>query len=159
MEAMFPWILLLHIAGAVVAFGPVFTFRLIGAMAAAEPMHANFALRVTRAISGRIVIPLAIFQGVTGLALIGIEQINPFERLWLLVAIVLYAVALTISLGFQTPLLKRMIEMTSTPPPPGATGGPPPEFLATAAKVRASGLILLALIVSIIFLMVVKPGS
>ncbi len=159
MEALFPWILLLHVLGAVAAFGPTFAFPFIGAMGGSEPMHGNFALRVTEKISRRLVTPLAIFQGVTGLALIGITQINPFERLWLLVAIVLYAVALTISLASQPPLLKRMIEMTSTPPPPDATGGPPPALMAAGAKVRRNGMILGLLIVAIIVLMVVKPGS
>lgn len=158
MESLFPWILWLHVAGAIVGFGPTFIFKVIGAMGAAEPMHGNFALRVTKAISGKTVIPLAILQGVTGLALIAITRINPFEQLWLLVAIVLYVAALGISMGVQTPLLNRMIELTSTPPPPGATGGPPPEFVAAAAKVGRNGMILMILLGVIIFLMVMKPS-
>src|SRR5690349_16696374 len=59
-------LLLLHIGGAIIAFGPVFTFPLIGSMGAKEPMHANFAVRLSERISQRQVLPLAIFQGVTG---------------------------------------------------------------------------------------------
>ena len=45
--------LLLHIGGAIVAFGPTFAFPLIGSMGAAEPQHANFALRINERISSR----------------------------------------------------------------------------------------------------------
>ncbi len=157
MEALFPWILLLHVLGAIVAFGPTFAFPLIGAMGGAEPMHGNFALRVGKTISSGIVVPLALFQGVTGFALLGIAQRNPFAEPWLLISIILYGIAIYVSLGRQTPLLKRMIEMTSTPPPPGATGGPPPAFLAAVKQSQLNGQILLVLTVSIIFLMVMKP--
>ena len=55
-----PWFLFLHILGAIVAFGPTFTFPIIGAMGGREPMHANFATRISYRISERVVLPLAI---------------------------------------------------------------------------------------------------
>ena len=45
-SALFPWLLFLHVLGAIVAFGPTFAFSFIGAMGGAEPQHANFATRV-----------------------------------------------------------------------------------------------------------------
>jgi hypothetical protein len=61
--------LFLHVMGAIVAFGPVFSFPIIGRMGGAEPQHANFATRVSDTISKERVLPLAIFQGITGVAL------------------------------------------------------------------------------------------
>ena len=59
-----------HVGGAIIAFGPTFTFPLIGAMGGREPQHVNFALRLAEAIEMRFVLPLAVFQGVTGVLLI-----------------------------------------------------------------------------------------
>ena len=74
--SLFPWLLFLHVLGAIVAFGPTFTFPIIGAMGGKEPQHANFATRVSSAISGQRVIPLAIFQGITGVGLIIVSGID-----------------------------------------------------------------------------------
>ncbi len=158
MDALFPWILLLHVLGAIVAFGPTFAFPLIGAAGGAEPMHANFAIRVTYTIAKRLVWPLALFQGVTGLALMGITQINPFAsgNLWLAAGIVLYVAALALSYFVITPNVVRLIELTSTPPPPDAAG-PPPELVARVAASRRNGMIQIVLLVLIVILMVVKP--
>ena len=63
--------LFLHVMGAIVAFGPSFSaFPVIGPMAGKEPQHANFAARVSEQITKTRVVPLAIFQGITGLVLI-----------------------------------------------------------------------------------------
>jgi hypothetical protein len=70
LTSLFPWVLFLHVFGAILAFGPTFAFAIIGAMGGAEPQHANFATRVSERISERLVTPLAIFQGITGILLI-----------------------------------------------------------------------------------------
>jgi hypothetical protein len=46
--------------------------------------------------------------------------------------------------------------MTSSPPPPGASG-PPPELMALIKRVQRGGIGMGLLIVTIVFLMVVKP--
>lgn len=160
---LFPWLLFVHIFGAVIGFGPTFAFPLIGAMGGKEPMHANFATRVSFAISKKVTWPLALLQGVTGVGLLLVASIDLTKALWLDVAIVLYVSALAFSYFVQTPRAARAIEMTSTPPPPPAPGtapaGPPPALLALVASIRQGGLILSALIAVITFLMVVKPGA
>lgn len=149
-----PWLLFLHILGAVIAFGPGFAFAFFGAAAGREPQHANFTLRTTRFIADRMVTPLAILQGVTGVALILAEGIDLLNAKWLLVGIVLYAVALYIAIGLNLPNLRRLIELTSTPPGPG---GPPPELIARSARSRQYGMAMGGLVAVIVFLMVVKP--
>ncbi|MEO7664897.1 MAG: DUF2269 family protein [Candidatus Limnocylindrales bacterium] len=158
-----PWLLLLHIGGAIVAFGPTFAFPLIGAMGGREPMHANFATRVSDRISHRMTLPLAVVQGITGVLLIIATGRNLADRSnwWLGIGIFLYAMALSFSIFVQTPRVAKVIEMTSTPPPPPATGsaptGPPPALMAAVRTVQQGGMILTVLIVSIIVLMVLKP--
>lgn len=152
----------LHIGGAVLAFGPTFTFPIIGAMGGREPQHVNFALRVQNRIANILVVPLALFQGVTGLLLIWKTGRDVFAANWLLVGIVLYVVALGIALGISLPAVRKLIQLTSAPPPappPGAPGptGPPPHVAALAKRARRAGMVNAVLILLIVFLMVTKP--
>ena len=127
---LFPYILFLHVLGAIAAFGPTFAFPIIGAMGGKEPQHANFATRVSATIRERLVIPLAILQGVTGVLLIwisGRDLLDPGSR-WLVLAIVLYVIAIGYSLAIQKRHVARIIELTSTPPPPDAKGPRPASW-------------------------------
>ena len=98
---LLPYILFLHVLGAIVAFGPTFAFPIIGAMGGKEPQYANFATRVSATLSDRIVTPLGIFQGVTGVLLIWISGRDLFASVWLIVAIVFYVIALAYALTVQ----------------------------------------------------------
>jgi uncharacterized membrane protein len=155
----FPWLLFLHVLGAIVAFGPVFTFPLIGAMGGREAQHANFATRLSHAITVRFSIPIGLTLPVTGAGMIlsrSIDLTSPAFR-WLGVAIVIYAVIITYAIAVQRRNVERIVELTSAPPPPGAAG-PPPEVVALIGRVRRGGMFLTAGIVIIAFLMVVKPA-
>jgi uncharacterized membrane protein len=153
---LLPWLLLLHVFGAIVAFGPVYAFPIIGGMGGKEPQHANFATRVSDMISKQRVFPLAVFQGITGVGLILVTGINLLTTPWLLIGIVLYLITISYNFLVQTPTAQRIIEMTSTPPPPGASG-PPPELLALIRRVQLGGMFSAVMIALIVFLMVVKP--
>ncbi len=169
-----PWFLFAHVFGAIIAFGASFSaFPLLGAMSGKEPAHANFGSRVSDAISIKVVRPLAILQGITGVALILAARIDLTKALWLDVAIVLYLIAIGYALFVQIPVGHRLVELTSRGPaggppmggppaggPPAGgppAGGPPPELIATAMKARRGGSFLGVMIAIIVFLMVVKP--
>jgi hypothetical protein len=148
-----PFFLFLHVMGAILAFGPTFAFSVMGAMAGKEPQHANFSARQVAAISNRLVYPLAIFLLIIAL------QIEPQKQAWLTAGIVLYLIAIVYALTVQRNALHHLIELTSTPPPPGTPPGPPPpELLATVKRIQRGGIFLGLLIVTIVFLMVAKPG-
>ena len=155
---LFPWLLFLHVLGAIVAFGPTFAFSLVGAMGGAEPQHANFATRVTDVITSKRVLPVGITLPITGLAMLAVAGINPLERdrWWLALGIVLYLIAYGYGFFVQHPLTERIVQMTSSPPPPGASG-PPPELMALIRRVQLGGMGMGLLLVDIVFLMVVKP--
>ena len=148
--------LFLHVMGAIIAFGPTFSFPIIGAMGGKEPQHANFATRVTETIVEQRVIPLAVLQFITGIALIWLTGINPFATLWLLVGIVLFVIVFSFNLFVGGPAVKKVIELTSAPPPPGASG-PPPELRAAIQKVQRGGMFSGLMITLIVILMVTKP--
>ena len=155
-------LLFLHIFGAIVAFGPTYAFILLGPMAGKEPQHVNFALRFQKLISARVILPLAVLQGVTGLLLVWKTNIDILATPWLLVAIVLYVIALTIGFAVLLPTASKLVEATSAPPPPPQPGepprqGPPPHIAALVRRARMAGMTNAILIVVIVFLMVTKP--
>ena len=159
---LFPWFLFAHILGAIIAFGPTFSSPIIGRMGAAERAHGNFAMRLSRELARVQILPLAIVQGITGVALIITGNIDLLKHNWLMVAIVLYLIAIGFAIFVQTPRAKRIIAMT-TPPAEGAApagppaGGPPPALMEEIRKVKLGGTLLIVLVTSIVFLMVVKP--
>jgi uncharacterized membrane protein len=148
--------LFLHVMGAIIAFGPGYSAPIIGRLAGQEPQHANFAARINAAITDQRVVPLAIFQGITGLVLIWLGSFNPFTQLWLGVGIVLYLLALGYALFVQRPTIQRIVALSSAPPPPGATG-PSHELVAAITRARQGGIILGVLVLVIVILMVTKP--
>src|SRR3954468_18302600 len=101
--------LFLHVMGAIAVFGPTFAFPVIARHASQEPQHGHFAAVVSDAIERRIVIPGAIVQGITGVALILIIGANltlPAYR-WLIAGIVLYLVAVLYAVFVQAPAATR----------------------------------------------------
>lgn len=165
--SLFSVLLFAHVLGAIIAFGPTFSFPIIGRMGGGERIHANFATRVSATLSRVQVLPLAIVQGITGVALIVTGNVDLLKSTWLLVAIVLYLIAIGYAIFVQTPTVHRVIAMTSGGPLSGApadapaggpgAGGPPPELMALVKRVQRGGMLLAVLVVSIVFLMVTKP--
>jgi len=161
----FPLFLLLHVLAAIVAFGPVFAFPLIGRMGGSEPQHANFSTRVSAAVSRRITIPAALTMPVSGVLMIWATGIN-WAQPWLITGVALYAFAVSYAVVVQGRAVTRLIGLTSGPPPsagPGPAGsgapagGPPPETAATVGQVQRGGILLMAMIVIIVMLMVFRP--
>jgi uncharacterized membrane protein len=160
---LLPWFVFAHIMGAVIAFGPAFTFPIIGRLGGQEREHANFATRVSATISRVQVVPFAILQGITGIGIVWTANIDILKTPWLLVGIVLYLTALGFAIFVQTPTVQRVIAMTSGgplagPPPAGAAAGPPPELLRLIKRVQRGGFFLAGLIIVIVLLMVIKPS-
>lgn len=162
MEWLGTLFLYLHIAGVIVAFGPTIAFPFIGAYAAREPEHGNFALRVSEWISSKVVEPAAAFVFLMGVGLILTRGYNPLVDLWVGISIVLFLVTFAYANLVQQPMIKKMIAITSGPPPPApaagaAPAGPPPEFVALSAKAARGGQFMILMIFVILALMVVKP--
>jgi len=180
MEWLGTLFLYLHISGVIIAFGPTIAFPFIAAHAAKEPMHGNFALRVSEWISSRVVEPAAVFVFLMGVGLIITRGYNPLVDLWVGLAIILFLITFAYANLVQNPTVKKMIAITSQPPPvvvdspqpseqpamagpgtpavPGAgPAGPPPEFMALAARAERGGQFMTAMLFIILALMVVKP--
>jgi uncharacterized membrane protein len=159
---MSPWlqiVLFLHVFGAILAVGPTYAYSIIGAMGGREPMHANFATRVSERIGTTLVYPLAVVQGITGVLLIWLAGIDLTKSLWLGIAIILYLGALAFAFTIQRNAVHRVVELSTPPaggPPPGAPAGPPPGLPEAVKKVQQGGMALGITIAVIVFLMVTK---
>jgi uncharacterized membrane protein len=163
MSGLVPWLLFLHVLAAIAGLGPTFAFPIIGGMGGREPRFGNFATRVSFRVSERLVEPLVLTMPVTGVLMIWAAEIDPFVRgsRWLLVAIILYVIDLSIALLIQRNAVKRVIALTggeSGPPPDAPPSGPPPELPGAVAAVQRNGMILALILLAIIFLMVMKPN-
>ena len=152
--------LFLHVMGAIVVFGPTFVFPIIAGQAQKSPQNFPFAARLSEYIERRVVLPGAVVQGITGVALIiilGADLTSSAYR-WLVGGIILYLIAIGFAAFVQAKNAEKMVHlMDSMPPGPPPAGGPPPEIAATAKALQQGGMLLTVLIVLIVVLMVTKP--
>jgi hypothetical protein len=173
-----PLFLTIHILTAIVAFGPTFIFAIIARMAAQEPQHGLFALRLTDRIERMVVIPAALTMPVSGLLLVWSEGIDLTATHWLVLAIGLYIVAIAFAILIQLRTIDRMIELATgmaaagpvlaagpgaelaTPAARSLSGAPnaAAEMAALGARARNGGIFLVAMVVVIVSLMAGKPA-
>jgi uncharacterized membrane protein len=151
-----PFLLTLHVFSAIAVFGSTFAFPFIGALAQKEGAPVEWFLRLMHNIESKWVTPGALtVQPGTGAGLIVISKgaYDPFksDNLWLLIALIIYTVAIAFSVFVQSPNLKKAIEMIQA-----KQFGP--EFGAQMKKGAMGGQFLTVLLTAIIILMVVKPG-
>lgn len=151
------FLLTLHIMGAIAAFGATFAFPFIGAMAQKPGAPVPWFLKLTHLIESKWVTPAAFtVQPGTGAGLIIISQgrLDPFKssNRWLLAAIIIYIVATSFALFVQDRNSIKALKMAEA-----QQFGP--EFGGLMKKLGMGGQFLTLLLVTIIILMVVKPGS
>jgi hypothetical protein len=178
---MVPFLLFLHIATAIIAFGPSYMIPLTARMAAQEPEHRGFVARMNLMVASRVTLPLALTMALTGGLMVVVGHIP--VTLWLQLGILLYLGLLAYSWFVQIPLTRRIVdEMSkargapSTPSAtapaaaPGATpvgptpraaagvpAGPPPELMAMVKRARLGGTAMGVVTLIIVALMVWKP--
>ena len=150
------FLLLVHIGSSIIGFGPTFSFAVLGPLSGklGGPQALGLLKGIVK-VEKTFVFPAIVIQPLSGALLIfeeGLDQ-DFFSRVWLWSAILIFAAAVYIALFQQTPAVEHLIEL--------AEGGKAdtPEFAATAKKTQTFGPILTLMLVTIIVLMVVKPGA
>ncbi len=154
--------LFLHITAAVLAFGPLFVFPIIGTLAAKAPQHMKFVLTLNHHIESRLVVPFALSMLVSGSGLIWTADINWFGTPYLIVAVALYLVALVLGLGVLGPNNRKMLALVEHAPAPGpgaAPSGPPAPVMKLIRANQVAGGVSTLLFLVIIFLMIIQPGG
>ena len=145
--------LFLHILAAIIAFGPIFVFPLVGVLAAKQPQHIAFAVAINHAIEQRLVLPVGATMLISGAGLIWTANINFFATPYLIVAVVLYIAALGIGSGVLLPNTTKMVNIVE------GGGGPTPELMRLIKANQQFGGALTVAFLVIVFLMIVQPGG
>ena len=152
----FKVLLVVHIFGAIIGIGPSFVWPIAVPRLAKGDPQSNLAILglmdgVTRAFIAPV---LFVTQPLSGALLIFETGRNRgfFGYEWLWIAVALYIAVFVLSI-FDTPILGKLID--------GLRRGEheSPEFKRMSATTTRNGIILGALTVTIMFLMVWKPGE
>ena len=155
--SFFELLLLVHIAGAIIGFGPVYAFAVLGPLAGKlGGQQALGLLKGTVAISKRLVVPVsAVTQPLSGILLItesGRDE-NFFEHEWLWISLLLYIVTFYLALFVQRPNGEKIVGLIEN----GEAGSE--EFQTRIKKSRTLGPLITLSLTIITLLMITKPGS
>ena len=148
----YPWLKTLHIFFAIVAVGLNISYGVWQARAAREAEHTGYALRGIKFLDDRIANP-----AYGGLLVVGILLVllGPWEftQLWVAASIALYLALGAVAFGLYSPTITKLIASYE------AGGAATDDFTALSARSRQVGIVIGVLVISIIVLMVVKPGA
>ena len=147
-------LLFLHLFGAMVGIGPTFVFGRISRQGAGTE-HSLFATRVVRLLTSTTAIPLSALVLLSGIGLMMVQGYALFDRMWLLVSIILFAGSFTYSVTVQNPTLARVIEATRDGEQPTAEEAAALRRLRT--RIRRGGIYLRSTATVILVLMIFKP--
>jgi uncharacterized membrane protein len=178
-------VLVLHVMCVIIGFGGVFLNGIYGAEAKRRRGREGLAVFEATERVGKVAEAFILAVPVFGIALILMSHKQwSFSQAWVIGALVIYAVALTLSFGVHLPNLRRMgrlmhelVGLAEARPAVGggsvpaddpqaaaaiAASGPPPQALQLERCGKLAGVcggLLNLAIVAVVILMVWKPGS
>jgi uncharacterized membrane protein len=139
-----------HILMAIIAVGFNASYGVWLARAARDPEHEEWAVAGVKVLDDRFANPAYGLLLVTGLIMVGISYPR-ITDLWIILALILYAVAVVLGAAFYTPLLKKQKAMLAD----GKRDSD--DYRRLANRGRSLGILLAVDVVAIVFLMVTKP--
>lgn len=150
---MRPFLLTLHIAGVILAFGPTMASPIFGAVSMGGPEAARTVTTIMHKIERGMIIPLStLLVPGAGLGLIITQHWEPFgEHRWLLTAVILYVVGYLIGMIGHGGDLKKMIALLDA----GKHGSA--EWVAIGKREQMLGMMSFLIFFAILTLMVWKP--
>lgn len=151
---MFAFLLSVHILAAIIGLGPTFSFAFLGILSERQPAAARALQEAILVISTRLVIPLVVILGLSGVLLISNTHVDLSKNPWLGAGIVLYVLVLAVAIFYQVPTQKKILALL------GPAGGvDQPEVRTLANGQRAVGIAMGLAVVVTAVLMVWKPGA
>ena len=147
-----PYLILkfIHILAAIVAVGANITYGVWSVRARRDPAHLGFAIRGIQLLDNRIANPAYGVLFLSGLLMVIVGGLG--LRLWIIVAVILFAAVAVIGLVYFTPLVRRQLALVDA----GDTSSP--EFERLARRNAMIGPILGVLVVIILGMMVFQPN-
>lgn len=155
----FKLLLLVHIAGAIVGFGPTFAFGIMGSRVETpdlQPGRRLVVMDLIYRINRYLVTPVGFAtQPLSGILLIFKSGRNHgfFQHEWLVVALSLYVVMILVIVLLDGPGFTRMFELAKD------NRTDDPEYARLGKRGAITGPLLGLIVLTIIVLMVLKPGD
>ena len=148
--SVFEIVKFVHILSAIIAVGFNASYGVLLARAAREPEHQLHVVRTVKVLDDRFATPGYGLLLATGIWMV---LISPHEitDLWLVIALVLYALAALGGIVGYTPTLRREVALLER-----GEGGSP-EFARLAKRGQTIGILLAVDVIAIVFLMVTRP--
>ena len=140
----------IHILSAIVAVGLNISYAIWILRAQREPAHTTFALKGIKFLDDRIANPAYGLLLLSGLLMVVLLPI-PITTLWIVIALVLYAVLLVVAITQYTPTLRNQIKLAEA----GDTTSV--EFRGLARRGQLLGQTLGLIVLVILAMMVFKP--
>jgi uncharacterized membrane protein len=150
LDSAFGWLKYVHILLAIVAVGFNASYGIWLARAARDPQHELWALRVIKTLDDRFANPAYGLLLATGLVMVWIGWPR-ITDLWIILALILYAVLVVLGAAGYTPTLRKQIAVLEAEGPGSAA------YRRLASRGRALGITLAIIVIAIVFLMVMKP--
>ena len=156
---------LLHILFAIIGFGAVLLNGIYAAEAKKRRGAEGFAIFKANERVSKIAEIFILLVPVMGIGLVFMSDgVWAFNQTWVWFALVVFGIALTIQFAVMMPAVKRheslMLELVAAPGPEGSAGPPPQaaQLEANGKKLAMSGAILQIALLTILVLMIWKPG-
>jgi len=140
----------IHILSAIVAVGLNISYAIWILRAQRDPAHTAFALKGIKFLDDRIANPAYGVLLLTGLLMVVLLPI-PITTLWIVIALVLYAVLLVVAITQYTPTLRNQIKLAEAGDTTSA------EFRGLARRGQLLGQTLGLIVLVILAMMVFKP--
>jgi uncharacterized membrane protein len=162
-SGLYKWLVVLHLLTVIFGLGAVSLNALYGRESRVRRGAAGLAITEANEFVSGVATYIIYMVPITGiLAVMASDKAWKFSQTWVWLSLLLYIVALGISHGVVRPTVRKMIatmkEMEAGPPP---AGGPPPQVAVMerlGATMAKAGPALTLLLISIVALMVFKPG-
>ena len=140
----------IHILAAITAVGLNISYAIWILRAQREQSHTAFALKGIKFLDDRIANPAYGVLLLSGLLMVVLLPI-PITTLWIVIALVLYAVMLVVAITQYTPTLRNQIKLAE------AGDLTSPEFMRLARRGQVLGQTLAVIVLVILAMMVFKP--
>jgi uncharacterized membrane protein len=139
-----------HILMAIIAVGFNASYGVWLARAGRDPEHEEWTVAGIKILDDRFANPAYGLLLITGLVMVGISYPR-ITDLWIILALILYALAIVLGITVYSPLLKKQKQLLASGQRDSA------EYRQLSNRGRSLGILLAVNVVAIVFLMVTKP--
>jgi uncharacterized membrane protein len=138
-----------HVVGAIVALGANVTYAVWLRAAGRDQDRLVFAIRTIRVLDRMVANPAYIVLLLTGVGMVLLGHFS-FETGWIALSLVLYVGVAVIGISLFAPAIRRQLAEAERDPTSEA-------YRAAATRSNVLGVLTIAIVLVIVFLMVTKP--